>query len=77
VQVTAGTEPDAQEASRLILRRSGKMHRKAKLKTAVFEQRIFAQYKLQKKPMPTFDGMGFFYDLPACPRDWQDSSSNH
>ena len=77
MQVTTGTEPDAQEASRLILRRSGKMHGKAKLKTAVFEYRIFAQYKLQEKPMSSCDGMGFFYDLPARLRDWQDSSSNH
>ena len=50
---------------------------RAKLKTAVFEGKFFAQHKLLKKPMPSRDRMGFFYVLPARLRERQDSSSNH
>ena len=60
MQVTAGIEPDAEEASRLILRRSGKMHWKAKLKTAVFEDKFFAQHKLLKKAHAVMRRHGLF-----------------
>ena len=60
MQVTAGTEPDAQEASRLTLRRSEKMPGKAKLITAVFEDEFFAQHKLLIKAHVVMQRHGLF-----------------
>jgi hypothetical protein len=49
VQVTDGIDPIAQEASRLIFRRSAKMSGNAKLKMAISEGKLFGPQPLLKK----------------------------